>query len=62
MDDAPVLDAMERFGGSFIQALAACYRRADDVNRGTLKLAFATYWAQYAELAERVRDRRPEAR
>jgi len=59
MDDEPVLEAMDRFGGSFIQALAALYRRADDANRGTLKAAFATYWAQYAELAERSRDRRP---
>jgi hypothetical protein len=60
MDDEPVLEAMERFGGSFIQALAACYRRADDGNRGTLKTAFPTYWAQYAELAERQRDRTQE--
>jgi hypothetical protein len=57
MTDEDVLAAMDRFGGSFIQALAQCYRRADPVNRDTLKNAFAEYWLQYADLADRRRER-----
>jgi hypothetical protein len=57
MDDEHVLAAMERYGGTFIQRLAACWRVADDVNRETLKAAFPAYWTQYAELVERQRAR-----
>jgi hypothetical protein len=56
-DDEHVLQAMERYGGSFIRALAVCWRRADDTNRRVLKGAFPTYWAQYADLADRHRAR-----
>jgi pyruvate/2-oxoacid:ferredoxin oxidoreductase beta subunit len=55
MTDDDVIAAMERYGGSFIHALAQCYRAADDVNRRVLRAAFTAYWAQYAELAERQR-------
>jgi hypothetical protein len=51
--DDDVLAAMERYGGSFIYALAQCFRRADEDNRYVLRAAFPTYWAQYAELATR---------
>jgi hypothetical protein len=60
MDDEPVLAAMERYGGSFIQALAVAWRRADDSNRLVLKTAFPAYWAQYADVAEQ--DSRRELR
>lgn len=52
MDDEPVLEAMDRYGGSFVQALADCYRFADDINRLVLKAAFSGYWAEYAAIAE----------
>jgi hypothetical protein len=55
-----VLETMDRFGGSFVQALAVCYRRADDGNRRILRDAFAAYWTRYAELAaqsRKVQDR-----
>jgi hypothetical protein len=55
-DDA-VVAAMERYGGSFVVALAACWRRADDENRRTLRGAFTATWANYAELAERAAGR-----
>ncbi len=57
MTDEDVVEAMTRYGGSFVQALAACWRRADAVNRAILQRAFPATWTQYAELVER-RDRR----
>jgi hypothetical protein len=60
MTDDDVLEAMDRFGGSFVQALAQCWRCADDRNRHVLKDAFANYWTHYAEIAaqsRKVQDR-----
>ena len=51
--DMDVVDAMEKYGGSFVQALAVCFRRADPVNLAKLKETFAEYWQQYTEMAER---------
>jgi hypothetical protein len=51
VDDA-TLEAMERYGGSFVQALAALYRRGDPDNQATLRHAFAVTFAQYAGMAE----------
>ena len=54
IDDA-TLAAMERYGGSFVVALAACYRRADSENRAILRGAFAKYFHEYALLARKPR-------
>jgi hypothetical protein len=53
MTDDAVVEAMTRYGGSFVQAVAECWRRADAGNRAILKRAFAASWAHYAELVER---------
>jgi len=45
------VEAMTKYGGSFVQALAGAYRAADDVNRAILRRAFAHTFAEYAELA-----------
>lgn len=42
-----VLDAMERFGGGFIQALAIAWRKADPTNHAKLMSQFGDYWQQY---------------
>lgn len=55
MTDDDVLAAMDRFGGSFVQALAACWRYADERNRRMLHDAFAAYWTHYAEIAAQSR-------
>lgn len=49
--DYSVIDAMETFGGSFVQALAVCFRRADRYNFAKLKITFPDYWKQYSDLA-----------
>jgi hypothetical protein len=49
-----VVEAMRRYGGSFVQALAVCWQRADIVNRHRLEDAFPDIWAEYQRLAERA--------
>ncbi len=46
-EDSKVVEAMENFGGSFVQALAAAFRRADYINFSILKNAFPNYWKEY---------------
>lgn len=48
-----VVEAMEKYGGSFIQALAECYRRADHINFLKLQIAFPAYWKQYEEMCDK---------
>lgn len=42
-----ILEAMETYGGSFVQALAKCYWQADRINKGKLIVAFEDYFLQY---------------
>jgi hypothetical protein len=48
-----VIDAMERFGGSFVKALANCFRHADCHNFLKLKGTFWEYWNQYEKMANK---------
>lgn len=50
--DMKVVEAMEKYGGSFVQALAVCFRRADANNLAKLKATFSEYWEQYTEMAK----------
>lgn len=45
--DLDVVEAMEKYGGSFVVALAGAFRRADTTNLQKLKDAFPEYWKQY---------------
>ena len=55
--DFEITDAMLCFGGSFVAALGALWRLADDDNRGRLKAAFEDYFREYAELAQLKAER-----
>lgn len=54
------MDAMEKWGGSFVKALGAAARRADGQNLERIKRAFPEYWAEYEkkgiELEEKGKD------
>lgn len=47
--DMLVVEAMERYGGSFVKALAGCARRADHVNLKKIKDTWSNYWKEYSE-------------
>jgi pyruvate/2-oxoacid:ferredoxin oxidoreductase beta subunit len=51
--DFKIIEAMEEYGGSFVQALAACLRRADPFNFQKLKIAFPEYFKEYEEISKR---------
>lgn len=45
-----IAETMSRMGGSFIKALAACWRTADQNNKRILLAAFQTYFQSYDEM------------
>lgn len=51
--DIAVVECMEKYGGSFVKALAECFRRADAHNFIKLKTTFKGYWKQYADMAQK---------
>ena len=50
--DYKTVEAMEQFGGSFVQALSVCFRRADHINFKKLKVTFSEYWEQYERMSK----------
>lgn len=42
-----VADLMTKYGGSFVVALAECYRRADGGNKTILLSTFTNYFLEY---------------
>lgn len=49
--DAQVLDAMGRYGGSFVVALSLAARLADAYNRAKIKQTWPEYWETYSAFA-----------
>lgn len=47
LEDMKVVENMERYGGSFVQALAELARHADPNNLMKIKLTWADYWEEY---------------
>ena len=50
--DFAVVQAMHKFGGSFVKALAQAFDAADAENIARLKMAFPEYWLEYSDMAE----------
>ncbi len=44
---------MEKYGGSFVQALAKCFLHADRENYFKLKENFPEYWEEYYLMAHK---------
>lgn len=44
-----MISRMQKYGGSFVQALAVCFVRADHINTLKLSEAFPEYVRQYTE-------------
>lgn len=58
MGNDKTLEAMERYGGSFVKALAACYRTADAENRAKLYAAFEDLFTEYEDVARLAANRK----
>lgn len=50
-EEHKIVEAMERYGGSFVQALAAACWRADRHNLDKIKNTFSDYWREYSDMA-----------
>lgn len=46
-EDFQVVEAMEKYGGSFVKALAQLCHRADPVNLQKIKYTWPDYWEEY---------------
>ena len=51
--DLAVVEAMEKYGGSFVKALAALCHRADQSNLAIIKDTWPAYWSQYEEMSKK---------
>lgn len=53
--------AMQKHGGSFVQALGTAAERADDSNLSKIKETWPEYWSEYEGLGEELQVTRGEA-
>lgn len=51
-EDIKVIEAMQKYGGSFIKALADAAERADQENLAKIKATWPEYWQRYTEMAK----------
>lgn len=49
-EEFKVVENMEKYGGSFVKALAECFHRADHFNFKKLKDTFSNYWEEYENI------------
>lgn len=52
-DEYKIVAMMEKYGGSFVKALAVAFYRADHGNFKKLKNAFPDYWKEYQDFAKK---------
>jgi hypothetical protein len=56
--DWDIMEAMTKYGGSFVKQLAVLYRLADPNNKHKLEIIFNDFFHKYDELADKdYRDR-----
>lgn len=48
--DYKTVEAMEKYGGSFVKALATLARHADPENLRRIKETWSQYWATYSKM------------
>lgn len=46
-EDKLIIEAMHKYGGSFVKVLASAFDHADYVNFFKLKNSFPEYWEEY---------------
>lgn len=51
-EDWETWQAMMKYGGSFVRALAECMACADPINYEKLKATFKEYWREYERVAK----------
>ena len=59
--DCWTVDAMEKYGGSFVQALGNLARHADPTNLEYIKTTWVNLWSQYEDIGKRMEAKGEEA-
>ncbi len=49
-EDNKIVEAMEKYGGSFVKALAEAARHADPINLQKIKDTWSNYWNDYKKM------------
>ena len=52
-EETKIIENMEKYGGSFVKALAECFWHADSINFKILKDAFPGYWEEYKNFGKK---------
>ncbi len=52
--DYEIVQAMHKYGGSFVKIIAQACEQADHLNYVKLKNAFPEYWKQYENMAKKL--------
>lgn len=56
-EDLDIVGAMDKFGGSFVKALAKLCYYADPTNLSKIKETWWKYWLEYAKIAQMDKER-----
>lgn len=48
-----IVESMEKYGGSFVKALANAMRHADHMNRAKIISTWPAYWSEYEKMASK---------
>ena len=48
-----IVEAMRKYGGSFVKALSVCFHKADMINFHKLKITFSNYWEEYEKMVNK---------
>lgn len=56
IDPLDITDTMARCGGSFVQALAHAWRKADPINREKIQKTWSAEWTKYTAMTKRIKE------
>lgn len=51
-EELKIVEAMTKYGGSFVRALAEAFYHADPINFINLQTAFMEYWVEYEKMTK----------
>lgn len=51
------IEAMAKYGGSFVKSLAEAARRADRQNLAKIKMTWIEYWTEYEKMGRELKEK-----
>lgn len=56
------IEAMEKYGGSFVKALAEAARHADPQNLAKIKTTWVEYWMEYEKTGRELEEKHDQGK